>query len=87
MERVWHETSPEDQAKAACDVPVEREKRPRDDSDPWTMTWTLGKCRRLEILGDSKVVINRINVIWEVKSKEHVEIVRDIVETHSSGTQ
>ena len=36
---------------------MEREKRPRDDNDPW----------RLEILGDSRVVINWMNGAWEVK--------------------
>ena len=78
LEHVWHALlnlkSSESTATAACDAPVEREKRPQDDSDPWTMSWALDKCRRLENLGDSKVVISWINGTWEVKSKEHVEV-------------
>ena len=79
----WHAMlnlkSPESTATASCDAPVEREKRPRDYSDSWTMSWSLDKCRRLEILGDSKLVISWINGTWEVRSKEDVEIERDIV--------
>ena len=72
MERVWHEMlnvkSLEYPATAACDVPVEREKRIRN-SDPWTMSWTLDKCRRLDFLGDSKVVISWINGIWGSRAR------------------
>ena len=35
----------------ACDVPVERSKRPRDDSDPWNVAWPSHTHRRLEVLG------------------------------------
>ena len=38
-----------------CDAPVEREKRPRDDSDPWNVAWCLDDHRRLEILGDTRL--------------------------------
>ena len=33
------------------DAPVERKKRPRDDSDSWTVTWCPDEHRRLVILG------------------------------------
>ena len=43
---------------------MEREKRPRDDSDPWT-----DEHCRLEILGDNKVVIHGMNGACEVREK------------------
>ena len=46
------------ESSCACDVPVERSKRPRDDNDPWNVAWPLDTHRRLEILVDNKVVIN-----------------------------
>ena len=46
------------ESSSACDVPVERSKRPRDDSDPWNVAWPSDTHRRLELLGDNKVVIN-----------------------------
>ena len=55
----------------ARDAPVEREKRPRDDNNPWPASWCPDHRRRLEILGDSKVVCSWIKGTWEVKSKEH----------------
>ena len=36
--------------------------------------------RRLEVLGDSKVVINWMNGSWEVKSDEHAVLVRGVVD-------
>ena len=36
--------------------------------------------RRLEILGDNKVVINRTNGAWEVKGEEHAIPVRGVVD-------
>ena len=46
--------------------PVERSKRPRDDSDPW--------------LGDKKVVIHWMKGAWEVKGEEHAIPVRGVVD-------
>ena len=43
------------ESSCACDVPVERSKRPRDDNDPWNVAWPLDTHRRLEVLGDNKV--------------------------------
>ena len=34
------------------------QKEPRDDSDPWNVAWSSDTHRRLEVLGDNKVVIN-----------------------------
>ena len=59
---------------------MERGKRPRDDSNPWTASCCPDERRRLEFLGDSKVVISWINGPWEVKGKEHVEMVQDFVD-------
>ena len=59
------------ESSCACDVPVERSKRPRDDSDPWNVAWPSDTHCRLEILGDTKVVINWMNGAWEVKGEEH----------------
>ena len=33
----------------------ERSKRPRDDSDPWSVAWPSDTHRRLQVLGDNKV--------------------------------
>ena len=60
------------ESSCVCDFPVERSKRPRDDSDPWN--------RRLEVLGDNKVVINWMNGAWEVKGEEHAVPVRGVVD-------
>ena len=46
------------ESPCVCDAPVEREKRARDDSDPWNAAWSPDKHLRLENLGDNKVVIN-----------------------------
>ena len=46
------------------------QKRPRDDSDPWNVTGPSDTHRRLEVLGDTKVVINWMNGAWEVKGEE-----------------
>ena len=56
------------------------EKRPRDDSNPWNVAWPSDSHRRLEILGDSKVVINWMNGDWEVKGNEHTAHVRDVID-------
>ena len=42
----------------ACDALVERSKRSRDDSDPRSVAWPSDTHRRLEALGDNKVVSN-----------------------------
>ena len=63
-----------------CDFPVERSKRPRDDSDPWNVAWPSDTHRRLEVLGDNKVVINWMNGAWEVKGDEHAVPVRGVVD-------
>ena len=47
------------------------QKRPRDDSDPWSVAWPSDTHRRLEVLGNNKVVINWMNGAWEVKNEEH----------------
>ena len=49
------------ESPCVCDALVERAKRPRDDSDPWNAAWSPDKHRRLEVLGDNKVVINWMN--------------------------
>ena len=59
------------ESSCACDVLVERSKRPRDDSDPWNVAWPSDTHRRWEVLGDNKVVINWMNGAWEVKGEEH----------------
>ena len=59
---------------------VERSKRPRDDSDPWSLAWPSDTHRRLEVLGDNKVVINWMNGAWEVKNEEHAIPVRGVVD-------
>ena len=59
------------ESSCACDAPIERSKRPRDDSDPWSVAWPSDTHRRLEVSGDNKVVINWMNGAWEVKNEEH----------------
>ena len=42
LERVWHamlSLKPHELTTATWDAPVEREMRPRDDSDPWFVPW------------------------------------------------
>ena len=56
------------------------QKRPRDDSDPWSVAWPSDTHRRLEVLGDNKVVINWMNGAWEVKGEEHAIPVRGVVD-------
>ena len=68
------------ESSCACDVPVERSKRPRDDSGPWNVAWPSDTHRRLEVLGNNKVVINWMNGAWEVKSEEHAIPVRGVVD-------
>ena len=58
---------------------MEREKRPRDDSDPWTVAWCPDEHRRL-ILGDDKVVINWMSGAWEVKGEEHTVRVGGVID-------
>ena len=55
-------------------------KRPRDNSYPWNLAWPSDSHRPLEILGDSKVVINWMNGDWEVKGNDHTEHVRDVID-------
>ena len=68
------------ESSCVCDYPVERSKRPRDDSDPWNVAWPSDTHRRLEVLGDNKVVINWMNGAWEVKGDEHAVPVRGVVD-------
>ena len=68
------------ESSSVCDPPVERSKRPRDDSDPWNVAWPSDTHRRLEVLGDNKVVINWMNGAWEVKGDEHAVPVRGVVD-------
>ena len=64
FEHVWHSIL---NLKYTCDSAKEtetfaiHEKRPRDDSNPWNVAWPSDSHRRLEILGDSKVVVNWMN--------------------------
>ena len=67
------------ESSCACDVPMERSKRPRDDSDPWNVAWPSDTHRRWEVLGGNKVVINWMNGAWEVKGEEHAIPVRGVV--------
>ena len=74
FEQAWHamlNTKPPE-SSCACDATVERSKRPRDDSDPWSVA--------LEVLGDNKVVIHWMNGAWEVKGEEHAIPVRGVVD-------
>ena len=54
LEQTWHAmlslTSPESPT-VACDAPVEREKRPRDDNHPWKVGWCPDE-RRLDCCAD-----------------------------------
>ena len=68
------------ESSCACDAPVERSKRPRDDSDPWSVAWPSVTHRRLEVLGLNKVVINWMNGAWEVKVEVHAIPVRGVVD-------
>ena len=68
------------ESSCACVVPVERSKRPRDDSAPWNVARPSDTHRRLEVLGDNKVVINWMNGAWEVKNEEHAIPVRGVVD-------
>ena len=68
------------ESSCACDVAVERSKRPRDDSDPWKVAWPSDTHRRLEIWVDNKVVINWMTGAWEVKGEEHAIPVRGVVD-------
>ena len=63
-----------------ADTFANREERPRDDCYPWNVPWPSNNHRRLEILGDSKVVINWMNGDWEVKGNEHNSHVRDVID-------
>ena len=45
-----------------------------------TFPWPSDSHRRLEVLGDSKVVINWMNGDWEVKGQEHEMHVRGIID-------
>ena len=82
FEHAWHAMlnlkPPE--SSCACDVPVQRSKRPRDYSDPWNVAWPSDTHRRVEVLGDNKVVINWMNGAWEVKSEQHAIPVRGVVD-------
>ena len=58
FEHSWHvmlNLKPSE-SSCVCDFPVERSRRPRDDSDPWNVAWPSDTHRRLEVLGDNKVV-------------------------------
>ena len=68
------------ESSSVCDFPVERSKRPRDDSGPWSVAWPSDTHRRLENLGVNKVVINWMNGAWEVKGDEHAVPVRGVVD-------
>ena len=93
FEQAWHSLPnlkySSDIVKGA-DTFASREKRPREDCYPWNVPWPSNNHRRLEILGDSKVVINWTNGDWEVKGHEHNTHVRNItdqfVKWYLSGT-
>ena len=68
------------ESSSVCDLPVKRSQRPRDDSDPFNVAWPSDTHRRLEALGDNKVVINWMNGAWEVKGDEHAVPVRGVVD-------
>ena len=61
FEQAWHSmlnlkyTSDFAKGTDTCAI---HEKRLRDDSKPWNVAWSSDSHRRLEILGDSKEVIN-----------------------------
>ena len=46
-------------------------KKPRDHSDPWSVAWPSDTNRPFEVSVNNKVVINRMNGVWEVKNEEH----------------
>ena len=83
FERAWHSmlnlkyTS--DLVKGTDSFAI-HEKRPREDSHPWNVAWPSDSHRRLEILGDSKVVVNWMNGEWEVKGSEHTLHVRNVID-------
>ena len=68
------------ESSSVGDSPVEHSKRPRNDSDPWNVAWPSDTHRRLQVLGDNKVVINWMNGAWEVKGEEHAVPVRGVVD-------
>ena len=49
--RSWHVmlNLKQTESSKACDVPVERSKRSRDDNDPWNVAWSSDTHRRLEL--------------------------------------
>ena len=55
------------------------QKRPRDDSDPKNAAWPADTHRRLEVLGNNKIVIFWMSGAWEVNGEEHVIPVRGVV--------
>ena len=66
VEYAWHsmlslKCTP-DSAREA-DTLANRAKRQRDGSNPWNVSWPSDSHRRLEILGDSEVVIHWMNGI------------------------
>ena len=81
FEHAWHSMlnlkSTSDSAKGT-DTFANHEKGPRDDSNPWNVAWPSDSHRRLEILGNSKVVINWMNGDSKVKGNEHSPHVRDV---------
>ena len=79
FEQSWHVMLNPESLCVSCDAPVEREKRPRDDNDPWTVAWCLEEHHRLETLGDNKVVISWMNGAWDVKGEEHTAPVCGVV--------
>ena len=93
FEQAWHSLLNlkyiSDIVKGA-DTFASREKRSRDDCYLWNVPWPSNNHRRLEILGDSKVVINWTKRDWEVKGHEHNTHVRNItdqfVKWNLSGT-
>ena len=66
--------------------PVEREKRPRDDSDPWNVAWPSDTHRRLEILGDNKVVGWMVRGRSKAKSMLFLCVVDQFVRWFLGGT-
>ena len=78
-----------DSARGAVTL-ANHEKGQRDYRNPWNVAWPSDSHRRLEILGDSKVVINWMNGDWDVKGNEHTAHVRDVfhqfVRWYLSGT-
>ena len=81
--KTWHailSLKPPEFPTAACDAPVEREKRPRDDSDPWRVGWCPDVRRRPEILAIPGLVISWVNGTWKVKGRGRAEVVRGVVD-------